>query len=130
MLPTDAGAYRHAQLHQRGGTRSRFSRGEVLWSQSAVPEALFPADILSIFARPFPDKLAAYQQRYASNAYVSAEYRKRMRDLVASVCSEHKLGKHYDDMPSGESADKGERKPVEIQPWLPFSQEASGRKAG
>src|SRR5579863_2862132 len=41
----------------------------------------------------FPGKLAEYERRYGASAFVSAEYRKRIADVVESVCREHKLGK-------------------------------------
>jgi DNA repair photolyase len=69
----------------------------------------------------FPDKLADYERRYAGGAFVSTEYRKRVTDLVESICREHKLGKRYfDQLASGD----GPGKPVErvvAQPWLPFA---------
>jgi DNA repair photolyase len=65
----------------------------------------------------FPDQLKSYQRRYGENAFVSAEYRKRVADLVASVCREHGLGKRYlDELDRGSPAVR-----VELQPWLPFA---------
>lgn len=64
----------------------------------------------------FPGQLAAYERRYGANAFVSAEYRKRIAELVDVVCREYKLGKRY--------AEVGEQEPgrgVELQPWLPFA---------
>ena len=70
----------------------------------------------------FPERLADYERRYGASAFVSAEYRKRIADVVESVCREHKLGKRYLDGPATgeEVADEGRR--VEVQPWLPFAQ--------
>jgi DNA repair photolyase len=70
----------------------------------------------------FPERLADYERRYAASAFVSAEYRKRIADVVESVCREHKLGKRYlDTLAAGdEHADMAER--IDVQPWLPFAQ--------
>jgi len=68
----------------------------------------------------FPRQLAAYRQRYRSSAFVSAEYRTHIHDLVDSIRAKYKLGSRYlancgyqdafgSDMPFGEA-----------QPWLPF----------
>jgi DNA repair photolyase len=68
----------------------------------------------------FPDKLAEYERRYGSKAFVSEEYRKRIADVVESVCREHKLGKRYLEplANSDEPANTSSR--IEPQPWLPF----------
>jgi hypothetical protein len=89
--------------------------------------ALFlkPCSLPTFFAfvrQHFPHMLPAYEKRYAARAFVSAEYRTRIRDLVESIRDQYKLGSRYlphaefqdafaDDMPFGES-----------QPWLPFGQ--------
>ncbi len=62
----------------------------------------------------FPGQLAAYQRRYAASAFVSAEYRKRIADLVDAICREHKLGSRYAET---ESLPENI---VELQPSLPF----------
>ncbi len=68
----------------------------------------------------FPDQLAAYEQRYAASAFVSAVYRKRVAELVEAVCREFKLGKRYTfEASAGGSASEGHA--VELQPWLPFA---------
>jgi DNA repair photolyase len=69
----------------------------------------------------FPQLLSAYQQRYKSSAFVSPEYRKRVRDLVDSIRARHKLGTRY--LPDSEYQDAfGSDMPFgEAQPWLPFS---------
>jgi DNA repair photolyase len=70
----------------------------------------------------FPQLLSSYEQRYKASAFVSPEYRKRIRDLVDSIRARYNLGTRYlpdseyqdaftTDMPFGET-----------QPWLPFSQ--------
>ena len=76
---------------------------------------------LSFVREHFPGQLAAYQNRYAKNAFVSTEYRQRVADLVDSVCREYKLGKRYAEKPLDESDPEGRASRVEIQPWLPFS---------
>jgi DNA repair photolyase len=69
----------------------------------------------------FPEQLLAYERRYGQNAFVSAEYRQRMADLVASICSEFKLGRRYEDESTTEAANASSSAVVELQPWLPFS---------
>jgi hypothetical protein len=68
----------------------------------------------------FPEQMASYEKRYAQSAFVSAEYKRRVAEVVDSVCREYKLGKRY-----GESAEDGPpAKPaqaVEMQAWLPFA---------
>jgi DNA repair photolyase len=92
--------------------------------------ALFlkPCSLPTFFAfvrEHFPQQLVAYERRYGSSAFVSAEYRKRMQELVESIRAKYKLGSRYlpnsefqdafvDDMPFGEA-----------QPWLPFAQVSS-----
>jgi hypothetical protein len=68
----------------------------------------------------FPDKLADYQRRYGSSAWVSPEYRRRMADLVNSICREYKLGKRYVDPLANEDEVPDLPKQIEVQPWLPF----------
>ena len=71
----------------------------------------------------FPEKLADYERRYGASAFVSAEYRERIADVVESVCREHKLGKRtLDELDSGGDR-TGQAGRVEIQPWLPFGPE-------
>ena len=64
----------------------------------------------------FPGQVAAYERRYGANAFVSAEYRNRIADLVAVLCREYKLGKRY-----GEKVVEEPARVVELQPWLPFA---------
>lgn len=63
----------------------------------------------------FPGQLAAYERRYGAGAFVSAEYRNRIADLVNAICREHKLGKRY-----SEEAEEQPARVLELQPWLPF----------
>lgn len=68
----------------------------------------------------FPEKLAEYQRRYGSNAFVSAEYRKRIADVVESICRENRLGRRYiDHLPAEIGSPSGPAK-IEAQSWLPF----------
>lgn len=76
----------------------------------------------------FPDQLAAYRQRYGSSAFVSVEYRKRIADVVASVCREHKLGRRYQASPDPVH-NEGEEL-VQIQPGLPFAEVGKCTGAG
>jgi DNA repair photolyase len=68
----------------------------------------------------FPSQLAAYKQRYAEHAFVSTAYRKRVSELVESVCREYKLGRRFGASP--EPIPPQPVRPVfEAQPWLPFA---------
>lgn len=91
---------------------------------AAGPLFLKPCSLPTFFRfvqEHFPDQMPNYERRYANSAFVSAEYRKRMADLVESVCREHKLGKRYfDHLASGQDVDRP--KVVEMQPCLPFAQ--------
>ena len=69
----------------------------------------------------FPEKLANYERRYGSSAWVSPEYRQRTADLVDSICREHKLGKRYVDPLASEPEIPGPPRQMDVQPWLPFS---------
>ena len=69
----------------------------------------------------FPQQLPAYKQRYGASAFVSAEYRKRVGDLVQSICREHKLGSRFDDHAALDARSLEPPVMIETQPWLPFS---------
>ena len=73
----------------------------------------------------FPGQLPAYERRYAQSAFVSAEYKRRVGELVDSICREYKLGKRYSDRPREEDAHPKQVQSVELQPWLPFAVSAS-----
>lgn len=72
----------------------------------------------------FPDQLADYQRRYGSTAWVSQEYRRRMADLVNSICREYRLGKRYVDPLANEDEVPDRPSRIEAQPWLPFGANA------
>jgi DNA repair photolyase len=89
--------------------------------------ALFlkPCSLPTFFAfvrEHFPQQLAAYERRYGNSAFVSAEYRKRMAELVESIRARYKLGSRY--LPNSEFQDafSDESPFAEAQPWLPFAQ--------
>ena len=69
----------------------------------------------------FPQLLSAYEKRYSASAFVSPEYRKRIRDLVDAIRARYKLGTRY--LPNSEYQDAfgGDMPFGETQPWLPFS---------
>jgi DNA repair photolyase len=75
---------------------------------------------LDFVRQHFPSQLEAYRKRYADGAFVSAAYRRRITELVESVCREYKLGKRFAEMPGADNAETG-RQVVELQPWLPFA---------
>jgi DNA repair photolyase len=124
-----------------GITDTRSSIGAVARAAAAAGASFFAAGALFLkpcsqptfldFVRThFPGQLAAYQRRYAASAFVSAEYRKRVGNLVESVCREHNLAHRYSDQPeAGETGAESSRL-VEIQPWLPFNQTSEGGFAG
>ena len=66
----------------------------------------------------FPAQLPAYERRYKESAFVSPEYRKRVAEVVDSVCREYKLGRRYEEMPP---AKEMPAPAVELQPRLPFA---------
>jgi hypothetical protein len=74
----------------------------------------------------FPERAADYERRYGASAFVSAEYRQRIADVVESVCREHKLGKRYLEHLATGKAPLEKIPPVGAQPWLPFA----GAEAG
>ena len=64
----------------------------------------------------FPEQLPQYRRRYAENAFVSPEYRKRVQEVVDSVCREYKLGRRFEEAPEKPTSSfEG------AQGWLPFS---------
>ena len=69
----------------------------------------------------FPEKVAEYERRYGASAFVSPEYRRRIADVVESVCREHKLGKRYLEHPATGHELSERILPLEAQPWLPFA---------
>ncbi|HEX4030524.1 MAG TPA: radical SAM protein [Terracidiphilus sp.] len=84
--------------------------------------ALFlkPCSLPTFFAfvkSHFPELLKAYEKRYENNAFVSPEYRKRVAELLDSVCREFKLGRRYSEIPQ---EDEIGAPALETQPWLPF----------
>ena len=88
-----------------------------------VSGALFlkPCSLPTFFAfveKHFPGQIEAYRRRYGKSAFVSAEYRKRVAELVDAVCRKHGLGRRrMEDAP-----ETGELKEnVQLQPWLPFA---------
>ena len=66
----------------------------------------------------FPAQLAAYERRYKESAFVSPEYRKRVAELVDSVCREYKLGRRYEEMPPAREMPAPE---LDLQASLPFA---------
>jgi DNA repair photolyase len=67
----------------------------------------------------FPDQLAAYEKRYSAGAFVSAEYKKRVNELVESIRREYKLGRRYADDEEWQDTFQ-DSTPLELQPSLPF----------
>jgi DNA repair photolyase len=69
----------------------------------------------------FPQLLSMYEQRYSASAFVSPQYRNRIRDLVESIRARYKLGSRYlpDSHFQEEFPVKGPA--GETQAWLPFA---------
>jgi DNA repair photolyase len=74
---------------------------------------------LNFVREHFPNQLAAYEKRYSANAFVSAEYKKRVNELVESIRREYKLGQRYSDDAEWQDTFQDD-KLVEAQPRLPF----------
>jgi hypothetical protein len=114
-----------------GITDTRSSIGAVARAAAAADASFFAAGalflkpcsqptFLSFVQEHFPGQFEAYKRRYATSAFVSAEYRKRVAALVDSLCFEYKLGRRYAALPeAGETAGENPQL-VESQPWLPF----------
>ncbi len=58
---------------------------------------------LSFVREHFPGLAASYESRYGNSAFVSQEYRRRIADVVDSVCREYRLGKRHESMPMDRS---------------------------
>lgn len=88
-----------------------------------VSGALFlkPCSLPTFFEfvkKHFPGQVEAYRRRYGKSAFVSAEYRKRVAELVDLVCRKYGLGRRrMENAPDRSEPDKV----LELQPWLPFS---------
>jgi DNA repair photolyase len=74
---------------------------------------------LNFVREHFPQQLESYKRRYASSAFVSAEYRNRIKELVESIRSEYKLGQRYTGDPVWQDTHAGSVKADEQQ-LLPF----------
>jgi len=68
----------------------------------------------------FPQQLEDYQRRYASSAFVTAEYKKRVHDLVESIRREHKLETRYPVKDDWQDTHSAGNVAADQQPWLPF----------
>ena len=113
-----------------GITDSRRSIEAVAKAAAAADASFFHAGALFLkpcslptffeFVREhFPEQLEAYKRRYSTSAFVSAEYGRRIQDLVESIRREYKLGSRYSGVPTAEYARENGRQ-VEPQQWLPF----------
>jgi DNA repair photolyase len=69
----------------------------------------------------FPEQMAAYERRYGQSAFVSAEYKRRVAELVDSVCREYKLGKRYGEPQEGFPPERLGTQRIELQGRLPFA---------
>jgi DNA repair photolyase len=114
-----------------GITDMRASIGAVARAAAAADASFFVAGALFLkecslptfleFVREhFPKQLNAYKNRYSGSAFVSAEYRTKVADLVAEVCREHGLVNRRSEQEKADEAAQDRSRLVEIQPWLPF----------
>jgi DNA repair photolyase len=69
----------------------------------------------------FPGQLPGYERRYAQSAFVSAEYKRRVAELVDSVCQEYKLGKRYGEHRDDRPPERMRTERIEVQARLPFA---------
>ncbi|HEY3704536.1 MAG TPA: radical SAM protein [Terracidiphilus sp.] len=117
-----------------GITDSRKSIGAVAEAAAGAGASFFAANPL--FLQPcslptffkfveehFPGQLDAYRRRYGASAFVSAEYRKRIADLVNALCREYKLGRRHQPMPPARENRLPELVQIQtrMQAQLPFS---------
>lgn len=114
-----------------GITDSRSSIGAVAKAAASAKASFFVAGalflkpcslptFLDFVRRHFPQQLEAYKQRYATSAFVSAEYRNRLAELVETIRRENQLGyRHENKFISSTAAERVES--IELQPWLPFA---------
>ncbi len=93
---------------------SFFTAGALFLKPCSLPT------FLAFVRENFPNLLASYEQRYSKSAFVSAEYRQRVSEVVESVRREYRLGQRftYEDL-NRKTEIIGES--VAMQPWLPFA---------
>jgi DNA repair photolyase len=75
---------------------------------------------LNFVREHFPGQLEGYKRRYAGSAFVSAEYKKRVNELVESIRGEHGLGARDSGDAEWQDTQGEGMGAVEPQPWLPF----------
>lgn len=79
---------------------------------------------LKFVGEHFPKQLEAYKKRYEKSAFVSSEYRNRVKDLVESIRSQYKLGQRYsrdsewEELHTGQIG--GQVEAAQAQQSLPF----------
>ncbi len=71
----------------------------------------------------YPALMRSYEMRYGRNAFASAEYRKRIAEIVDSISREFRLGRRYERMPMRTGLDFAAQR-ENPQSWLPFAQGA------
>jgi DNA repair photolyase len=69
----------------------------------------------------FPEQLSAYERRYGQSAFVSAEYKRRVAEVVDSVCREYKLGRRYGEPQETRPPERAGTERIELQALLPFA---------
>jgi DNA repair photolyase len=75
---------------------------------------------LSFVEKHFPAQLESYKRRYEKSAFVSAEYRKRVADLVESIREKYRLGERYSTGSEWREFHASGAIGVNEQPTLPF----------
>ena len=114
---TDSRRSIEAVARAAAGVRaSFFAAGALFLKPCSLPT------FLKFVEEHFPGQLEEYRRRYGASAYVSAEYRNRVAEIVSDICQEHQLGRRLEDKPPASYAPGPEL--VQIQPWLPFERRA------
>src|SRR6185312_12357932 len=95
-----------------------------------VSGALFlkPCSLPTFFAfveKHFPEQIEAYRRRYGKSAFVSAEYRKRVAELVNAISRKYGLERRRMDNPPEMGEPGGVQEP---QPRLPFDSQISNEQ--
>jgi DNA repair photolyase len=76
---------------------------------------------LAFVREHYPEQMAGYEKRYAKSAFVSTEYKRRVADLVDSVCREFKLGRRYNGARDGYPPVRVGMESIAMQARLPFA---------
>jgi DNA repair photolyase len=76
---------------------------------------------LRFVSEHFPGQLDAYKKRYEKSAFVSSEYKSRVKALVDSVRKQYGFGERYSDTSEWEEIHSIKPEAIEEQASLPFA---------